>query len=63
MVLIYDIYLLGWAHCTLFCCWERPPPGRRDPPGPGGGHGVQIHQGMQICLRRPTLTHNGVSWY
>ena len=42
-----SVFLIGWMYCPLLCCSGRPPPGRRDSPGPGGRHRGQ-DQGKQI---------------
>ena len=42
-VLSLYVYLIGWMDCPPLCCSERPPPDRRDPPGPGGRHRGQNH--------------------
>ena len=41
--------------CPALRFSARPPPGRRDSPGPGGRHRGQVHHGKQIP--QPTASH------
>ena len=41
VVLVFHI--IGWTDFPPLRCGGRPPPGRRDSPGPGGRHRGQDH--------------------
>ena len=46
-----SVVLVGWIYRTLLCCPVWSSEGRRDPPGPGGGHRDQ-DRGIQILAPR-----------
>ena len=45
VVLSLSVYLIGWIDRPLLGCSGRPPPGRRDSPGPGGRYRGQGYTG------------------